>query len=207
VDAFHAISLLPLQWVRPQARTVSAGPEKTPATAPAASDNARLETLFREESPRLLSYFKRKTGDADAANDLVQESFVQIVRASRFSNMANPAAYLQRIARNLLFSRSRGPRRAFERQLIPLHDDCAALVLPQQEIEIEAAQLLQLYERALDGLSPKTREIFLMSRRDGMTYKEIQANISLSIGSVEYHMMRAIAHIDRFFDEHGHNER
>lgn len=186
---------------------MSAGPEKIPETAPAVSDNARLETLFRAESPRLLSYFKRKTGDAEAANDLVQESFVQIVRASRFSDIANPAAYLQRIARNLLFSRSRGPRRTFECQLVPIEEGCSAPVLPQQEVEIEAVQLLQLYERALDSLPPKTREIFLMSRRDGMTYREIQAKIFLSIGSVEYHMMRAIAHVDRFFDEHGHNER
>jgi len=68
-------------------------------------------------------------------------------------------------------------------------------------------QLLLLYEQALDDMAPKTREIFLMSRRDGMTYKQIQTEVSLSMGTVEYHMMRAIAHIDRYLDDHGENAR
>jgi RNA polymerase sigma-70 factor (ECF subfamily) len=79
---------------------LSRAPENPPAVAVTVGDRARLDSLFREESPRLLSYFRRKTGDHDAANDLMQESFVQIVQVSRFADLANPAAYLQRIARN-----------------------------------------------------------------------------------------------------------
>ncbi|KFL46747.1 ECF-type sigma factor [Sphingobium sp. ba1] len=74
-------------------------------------------------------------------------------------------------------------------------------------MEIEASDLLVVYERAVAGLAPKTREIFLMSRRDGMTYKEIQAKVALSMGAVEYHMMRAIAHIDRYLDDHDQHAR
>jgi RNA polymerase sigma-70 factor (ECF subfamily) len=186
---------------------MSGGPDNLSGSVPVASETARLDTLFREESPRLLSYFKRKTGDAEVANDLVQESFVQMLRASRLSQLTNPAAYLQRIARNLLFYRARGPKRAFERNLVPIDNEYSVPVPPRQETDLEAQQLLRLYERAIEGLAPKTREVFLMSRRDGMTYKEIQAVICLSMGSVEYHMMRAIAHIDRYFDEHGHDAR
>ena len=129
---------------------------------------------------------------------------MQIVQVSRFADLANPAAYLQRIARNLLFSQFRGPRKAFERQLVALDDNSDIALPPQQEASI---QLLLLYEQALDDMAPKTREIFLMSRRDGMTYKQIQTEVSLSMGTVEYHMMRAIAHIDRYLDDHGENAR
>lgn len=186
---------------------MSAGPENRPVVAANTSDNALLDTLFRQESPRLLSYFRRKTGDPEAASDLVQESFVHIARVSRIADLANPAAYLQRIARNLLFDRFRGPRRAFERQVLQLEDGYDLALPPEQEAAIEAKQLLILYENAVDGLAPKTREIFLMSRRDGMTYREIQVKVALSMGSVEYHMMRAIAHIDRYLDEHDQNTR
>ncbi|MBJ7438579.1 MAG: RNA polymerase sigma factor [Sphingopyxis sp.] len=207
MDAFHASSSFSVRTGNPRVRAVSRGPENPPAVAVTVGDRARLDSLFREESPRLLSYFRRKTGDHDAANDLMQESFVQIVQVSRFADLANPAAYLQRIARNLLFSQFRGPRKAFERQLVALDDNSDIALPPQQEASIEADQLLLLYEQALDDMAPKTREIFLMSRRDGMTYKQIQTEVSLSMGTVEYHMMRAIAHIDRYLDDHGENAR
>jgi RNA polymerase sigma-70 factor (ECF subfamily) len=190
-----------------RAIAMSAGPKDRPVLTTPSADSALLDTLFRQEASRLLSYFRRKTGDAEAASDLVQESFVQIARVPRIGDLVNPAAYLQRVARNLLFGRARGPRRAFDRQMVALEEDTDCAHPPQQEMGIEAGDLLVLYEKAVAGLAPKTREIFLMSRRDGMTYKEIQAKVALSMGAVEYHMMRAIAHIDRYLDDHDHHAR
>lgn len=179
---------------------MSAGPEDI--QVPDTRNGVRLDELFRREAPGLLSYFKRKTGDHDTARDLVQDSFVQIARAARSSDLINPAAYLQRIARNLIFSRFRAGSDALDRGHEPLNDDWDVALPPRQEEGIHAQQLLALYETAVAGLSPKTRDIFLMSRRDGLTYKQIQDRVGVSMGTVEYHMMRAIAHIDRYLDEH-----
>ena len=38
------------------------------------SVRSQLDELFRRESPRLLSFLRRSTGDPDAASDLLQES-------------------------------------------------------------------------------------------------------------------------------------
>lgn len=179
---------------------MSAGPDDIPA--PGVRDGVRLDELFRREAPGLLSYFRRKTGDHDAARDLVQDSFVQITQAARSTDLVNPAAYLQRIARNLLFSRFRVGSDALDRGHVPLDEEWDVALPPRQAEGIEARQLLRLYEAAVAGMSPKTRDIFLMSRRDGLTYKQIQDRVGLSMGTVEYHMMRAIAHIDRYLDEH-----
>lgn len=172
------------------------------APAPQRPVRSQLDALFREEAPRLLSFFRRTTGDADAASDLLQESFARIARIPSLAQIRRPAAYLQRVARNLLLDRhqekaSRGWRHE------PLHEDVSIAVAPSQEAEMEARQLLELYEAALSSLSPRSREIFLLSRRDGLTYKQIQASTGLSMGTVEYHMMRALAHINRHFDAHG----
>lgn len=180
---------------------MSGGTNRAPFIADQAS-RQRLDELYREEASRLRTYFRRKTGDPETANDLVQESFVQIAGLSSLSQLANPAAYLQRIARNLLFGRFRGPRRAFENQQVGMEEGYDIVVPPAQEQQLAAEQLLRLYEQAVDTMAPKTREIFLMSRRDGMTYKQIQNCVGLSMGTVEYHMMRAIALIDRYLDEH-----
>lgn len=165
-------------------------------------DHGGLDALFRRESPRLLRYFRRKTGDTDTALDLVQDSFVSFARLSSLAHIRNPAAYLQRVARNLLYSRARARRQTPDSHDLALGENCDIEVAPSQEDAIEARDLLRLYECAIAGLAPKTRDIFLMSRRDGMTYRLIGAEIGLSLKGVEYHMSRAIAHIDRYMDLH-----
>jgi RNA polymerase sigma-70 factor (ECF subfamily) len=62
---------------------------------------------------------------------------------------------------------------------------------------LEAQDMLGRYELALTGLRPKTRRIFLLHRRDGLTYGQIAQETGLSVSGVEKHMMKAIAHIDR----------
>ncbi|MNU05701.1 putative RNA polymerase sigma factor FecI [compost metagenome] len=46
----------------------------------------------------------------------------------------------------------------------------------------------------LDGLPPKVRTAFLLSRLDGLGYKEIAAQLGVSLRSVESYMAKAIRH-------------
>jgi DNA-directed RNA polymerase specialized sigma24 family protein len=46
-------------------------------------------------------------------------------------------------------------------------------------------------------LSPKTRDIFLAHRVDGVSYSDIAKRMGLSVKGVEWHMTKAIAHLDR----------
>ncbi|RVT90326.1 RNA polymerase sigma factor [Sphingomonas crocodyli] len=164
----------------------------------APGDEIDLDRLFRREAPGLLRYLKRKTGREDAANDMLQESFVRFATSPRRADLANPAAYLQRIARNLLVDLHR--RRVRHAQEVPIDEAAHIAIAPEQGQELEARQLLARYEAALEQLSDKTRTIFLMNRRDGKPYRQIQQDLGISLGAVEYHMMRAIAHIDAFLD-------
>jgi len=75
------------------------------------TDNHHLEALLRREMPRLLRYFRRWRNRQDGPSDLVQEVFARAYNLSGFHSTAKPEAYLQRIARDLLFERSRSDRR------------------------------------------------------------------------------------------------
>ena len=62
---------------------------------------------------------------------------------------------------------------------------------------LEARDQLERLQSALTRLSPRTREIFLAHRLDGLSYKDIATQTGLSIKGVEWHMTKAIAHLDR----------
>jgi RNA polymerase sigma-70 factor (ECF subfamily) len=155
-----------------------------------------LDRLFRSEGPRLLSFFRGRTRNADAASDMVQDAFVRLASRSGQGGLSNPAAYLQRIARNMLIDRK---RRTAPVEL-PIEEQDLA-VPPRQEEGLAARDLLRLYEEAVAGLSDKTRTVFLLQRVEGLTYEQIRTRLGISIATVEYHMMRAIAHIDRMLDD------
>jgi len=165
----------------------------------AKTDASSLDGLFRSEAPRLQRYFRHKTGDSEVASDLVQDSFVRLVSVYN-AGLGNPAAYLQRIARNLVFDRFRREGRSPVDADLPLHD-CDVAIPPMQEEGLTARDLLRLYETAIKGLSDKTRTVFLLSRVEGLTYEAIRLRLGISMGTVEYHMMRAIAHVDRVLEE------
>lgn len=181
---------------------MSNGPPDKPQAAARAvgsreGEGAGLDALFRSEAPRLLRYFRRNTGSGDAASDLVQDAFVRLAGAVRRADLANPAAYLQRIARNLLFDRARRREYSGFSQHVSLDDGWDLEIPPNQERALEAQDLLARYEAAVGGLTEKTRNVFLLHRVQELTYREIQQRLGISMSTVEYHMMRAIAYIDQ----------
>ena len=144
-----------------------------------------LEELYRVHGPRLLRFFSRRT-DRQDADDLLHESFVRFANspACRDRAVECPEAYLNQIATNLLRDRAKS---ALQRSL--------ASHVPVDEVE--ARDRLNRLQNALVRLKPKTREIFLAHRLDGMSYKQIAERSGLSVKGVEWHMSKAIDHIDR----------
>lgn len=183
--------------------SVSSGCHNSPVTAdgPTQGDNsahASLEASFRTERDKLLTYLGRRAGH-DIAPDLVQEVFARAAGSAQASSLINPAAFLRRIARNLLIDRARR-RAANDVIVLPLEEGRDAACPPQQEWGLEAEDLLRLYQEAVDTLPEKTRRVFLMHRVDEFSYREIHEELGISIATVEYHMMKALAHIARSVD-------
>ncbi len=114
-------------------------------------------------------------------------------------SLINPAAFVRRIARNLLIDRARQQQRN-NVVLFPLDEQRDIVSEPQQSWNLEAADLMRLYEEAVDSLPEKTRRVFLMHRVDEFSYRQIHERLGISIATVEYHMIKAIAHIGRRVD-------
>jgi len=165
-------------------------PEDRVASRPSAD----LEELYRKHRRRLLRFFGR-AASPDAAQDLCQQLFLRLVRRSGAQAVEKPAAYLHRSARNLVTDHHRRAARSPCRDMAAIDTD--RIAGPDPATALEAREALRCLEAAIARLKPRTREIFLAHRFDGLTYREIAARTGLGIKAVEKHMSRAIAHIDR----------
>lgn len=151
-----------------------------------------LEQMFRTESAGLARYLAKRVG-AEFASDLVQDVFLRAATSPQIATLANPRAFLYRIAQNLLVDRARRQRCkiVIVASAEPVERRCPA----EQEYQLEAEELEAALALALGGLPERTRSIFIMHRFDEMAYREIQQEFGISLAGVEYHMMKALAHI------------
>ncbi len=158
-----------------------------------------LDTLYRAQRPSLLRFFMRGRASATDAEDLAQEAFLRFARVgSAGEEVEQPGAYLRQIGRNLI----RDKARASATRLVTVDSDATdAAISDEDELcRLEARDSLRRIEAAILRLKPRTREIFLAHRLDGMSYAQIAEQTGLSIKGVEKQMTKAIAQIRRAMD-------
>lgn len=141
-----------------------------------------FESRYRRMYMPLGMYALRVLGDVDDAEDAVQESFAAVwERLSEGVEIGNFKAYMYQTVRNECLLRLRTSRHGVETE-IP--EDITEEAVDTSERDA------RLWE-AVNGLPERCREIFLMSKRDGMANAEIAAELGLSVKTVENQMTKA----------------
>lgn len=120
-------------------------------------ETRHIRGLFDRHHLVLFRVLRRLTGDADLAEDLVQETFVRALQAAgNYEERGAERAWLLTIARRLLADRRRAAART--PRLDPLaDDDGSGLDLPLRR----HPDLRLALERALAGLGSEEREAFV----------------------------------------------
>lgn len=163
-------------------------------------DQTDLNGLYRARAAGLRRYVARRIDCTEDALDFVQEAFARLLGtgARRTAEMSHPEAYLQRVARNLLLDRKKTDvRRAASLHIVVDDEQISG---PDPHRLLESRDMLRRLEAAMLRLKPRTREIFLAHRLDGLSYAEIADRTGLSVKGVEKQMSKAIAQIDRVRD-------
>jgi RNA polymerase sigma factor (sigma-70 family) len=161
-----------------------------PADRAPASDNL-LDELYRDHATRLLRLFSRQASPSEAP-DLVQEAFVRMAGTEPAMQRAieNPGAYLTRIATNLLRDRAKMAARR-STALHTSYDDREHTGGDPHQL-LDGREKLARLHQGVQRLKPRTREIFLLHRVDGLTYAEIAQEVGMSAKGVKKQMAKAL---------------
>ena len=151
--------------------------------------------MFEAYFEEIRRYVFFSSGDAAIATDIAQETFLKIWEKQLNLEPEKDVALLYKIAGNLLISHYR--RETLSRKM-------------QSEMELEFAEdhqediyykeLKERYKKALSQLPDKQRIVFMMSRMERFTYKEISDRLDISIKTVEKRMNRALKYLRKELD-------
>lgn len=132
-------------------------------------------------------YALRIVDDIDTAEDLVQDAFIKTLEAiDRSVLISDPKAWMYRSVRNECISYLR--RRKVSVDISEIEDQSDV-----SDETIEDSERDARVWRAVDALPDRCREIFLMSKRDGMSGEEIAEELGVSVKTVRNQLTKAMS--------------
>jgi RNA polymerase sigma-70 factor (ECF subfamily) len=152
-------------------------------------DVAKLGLLFERHHGGLFDFFCRTVGDRLAAEDLVQEVFIRILKYRRtYRDEGRFQTWMFHIARNVRTDhvRRRRPDQLTSAVPEPATDGAG------QAAAIETAQDVERLRRALMRLPDDRREVVVLARYRGMSHDEIAAVLRVDAGTVRVRLHRAL---------------
>lgn len=158
----------------------------------AAGDRIAMRALYSLTASRLFAIILRVTADRNAAEDILQETYIKVWRkAGSFrEGRADPFAWLATIARNgaLDWRKAHYQRNVIAQDDFEFIEDEAETA----DARIERQQQQTIIAEALDKL-PENREIEI---RDvffaGMTYAEVARQAGVPVPTVKSRVRRAL---------------
>lgn len=133
----------------------------------------------------VLTYIK----NAPLAEEITQDIFLQIWKhREELPGISNFPGYLHVITRNRTISELRKKLDVFT--ATGMEDAEEDLLNPMQQLEYR--QLSEVLMRGIELLPPRRKQVFRMSRFEGMSYEKIAVELGISKGTVNEHMVEAL---------------
>lgn len=162
---------------------------------PTTEDNDRITAAVAAQGPRLRAFVRRQVADLSQVEDIVQDTFVQLVSAYRLMEpVEHLAAWLRRVARNRIIDRFRQQSRTDSLNDPWYSDDVAAEsgVLTEWLVPLAADPeasyvrdvLAEELVAALDELPVEQRAVFVAHEIEGRSFKDLAAEMGVGVNTL-----------------------
>ena len=144
-----------------------------------------IETLFRENFRPLTVYAMQFVREKAVAEDIVQELFVNFYeKKETFQSKILNKSYLYKAVHNRCINHKEYQQ--LRKKMNPMIQESMSK-LPEDPYKLSTfIEFQDKFLQALDELSPKCRQVFEMSKIEGMKSQEIADSLKLSKRTVQY---------------------
>lgn len=147
-----------------------------------------IEDLFRFNYRPLCMYALHYLQDTDLVEDVVQECFTTLwEKLEQGTPVVNRRAYLYMTVRNRCLDQLR--RKGIRTESLKPYDTYG--IIEEDDAQERSVIEAKLWT-AIDSLPEKCREVFLLSKRDGLKYEEIAKELGLSVNTVRNQISKAL---------------
>lgn len=157
-------------------------------------DRAAFKKLFRAYYDELCDYVESQVGSAEAAEDLVQNVLLNLWRRREDRTLRTTLkAYLYGAARNesIKYRKHRKVRDRWQEENAQNRAGRRTNAMSPVE-DVEHRQLKGVMEESVKALPKRRREVYVLSRQHGLTYKEIASVMDISPKTVDNQMVEAL---------------
>lgn len=151
-----------------------------------------VHDLYSSHSSWLRGWLRKRLDSHSDAADLVQDTFVRVIKARQATEIRQPRQYLSTVAKGLVIDLFR--RRALEHSYLEALAALPEDAYPSQETQAIVLETLMEIDRMLDSLGDKVRQTFILSQFEGLSYPKIAERQGISLRTVNNHMAKAIEH-------------
>jgi RNA polymerase sigma factor (sigma-70 family) len=188
-------------WLHNGAMSSASVPDEALMVRYGNGDAAAFEELYDRHERRMYRFFLRSVRDAETASDLLQETWISVVRASAgYTVQARFATWLYRIARTRLVDhwRSRDPAVLVQWDAGDADADDAALQVGgpahlEPERQLLGKAQARAYAQAVEALPPPQREAFLLHAESGLALEQIGQITGAGVETVKSRLRYASA--------------
>lgn len=168
------------------------------------SDRPAFEELVRRYEKELYGYLRHYLGDAEMADDVFQQTFLQVhLKCDQFEEGRKVRPWLYTVATNQAIDYQRRNRRhkiiSLDRQmrndadgetgsLVDLLDNADA----SPSDEVESAELNDQLRSAIDDLPEQTKQVVLLVYFKGLKYREAADILDIPVGTVKSRLHAAV---------------
>lgn len=152
--------------------------------------------LFAQHARAVKRYLFGIIPKLEVAEDLTQEAFVRLQSSAR-NHLDSPRGFLFRTAHNLALDHLRRDRRVPIDELDDITTASLADAGPSPEEQVAARQELAIMRAIILELPPKCRQVFLLVRLEGLSHRDVAAEMGMSQTMVRKYLARAVDHIQK----------
>jgi RNA polymerase sigma-70 factor (ECF subfamily) len=161
------------------------GPEPSPLS---------VSLLAKEHHGDFMRFLRRRVPAGPvAAEDIAQEAYIRLLQYEGSRTIRSPYFLLLRVAMNVMKDLHRAERARSSSRHHSLVGLALASEAPDPERAAVHAEELDQVLAAIEDLTPRCREVFLLHRLSHSAYPQIARDFGISVKMVEKHISTALA--------------